>query len=122
MTLVTSSPAKLQFQINGVTIGSVFDAPTATQTWQNFANTWNSGASTTATITILNQNTTLAGNDFGIDDISFIEICGTTQPNHGPDRLLCGVGTVTVDTNVPHTATTNINWSDGSSGSGLGAP
>ncbi len=122
MTLVASSPAKLQFQINGVTIGSVFDAPTATQTWQNFANTWNSGASTTATITILNQNTTLAGNDFGIDDISFIEICGTTQPNLGPDKLLCGVGTVNVDTNVPHTATTNINWSDGTSGSGLGAP
>jgi hypothetical protein len=122
MTLVASSPAKLQFQINGVTIGSVFDAPTATQTWQNFANTWNSGAATTATITILNQNTTLAGNDFGIDDISFIEICGTTQPNLGPDRLLCGVGTVNVDTNVPHTATTNINWSDGTSGSGLGAP
>ena len=122
MTLVISSPAKLQFQINGVTIGSIFDAPITTETWQNFANTWNSGASTTATITILNQNTTLAGNDFGIDDISFIEICGTTQPNLGPDRLLCGVGTVTVDTNVPHTATTNINWSDGSSGSGLGAP
>ncbi|MDB5258471.1 MAG: hypothetical protein JWM14_3166 [Chitinophagaceae bacterium] len=122
MTLVISSPAKLQFQINGATIGSVFDAPTVTNTWQNFANTWNSGVSTTATITILNQNTTLAGNDFGIDDISFIEICGTTQPNLGPDRLLCGVGTVMVDTNVPHTATTNINWSDGTSGSGLGAP
>ena len=122
MTLVSSSPAKLQFQINGITIGSVFNAPTATQLWQNFANTWNSGASTTATITILNQNTTLAGNDFGIDDISFIEICGTTQPNLGPDKLLCGIGTVNVDTNVPHTATTNINWSDGTSGSGLGAP
>lgn len=122
MTLVASSPAKLQFQINGTTIGSVFDAPTATQTWQSFANTWTSGASTTATITILNQNTTLAGNDFGIDDISFIEICGTTQPNLGPDKLLCGVGTVNVDANVPHTATTNINWSDGPSGTGLGAP
>ncbi|HSZ72762.1 MAG TPA: hypothetical protein VK750_08795, partial [Cytophagaceae bacterium] len=121
-TMDAASPAKLQFEINGVTIGSVFNAPSTTYTWQNFFNTWNSGSATSAVITILNQNTTLNGNDFGLDDISFIEICGTTQPNLGPDRLLCGVGSVTVDTNVPHTSTTNINWSDGTSGSGLGAP
>ncbi len=122
MTLVASNPARLQFQINGVTIGTIFDAPLTSAVWQNFFVTWNSGGATTAVITILNQNTNLSGNDFGLDDISFIEICGTTQPNLGPDRLLCGVGNVIVDTNVPHTATTNITWSDGQSGSGLGAP
>ncbi len=122
MTLVASSPARLQFQINGITIGAIFNAPSTSAVWQNFFVTWNSGATTSAVITILNQNTTLSGNDFGIDDISFIEICGTTQPNLGPDRLLCGIGNITVDTNVPHTPTTNINWSDGQSGSGLGAP
>ncbi|MDB5274848.1 MAG: hypothetical protein JWO58_3215 [Chitinophagaceae bacterium] len=121
-TMNNISPAKLQFEINGVLLGSVFNAPSTTYTWQNFFTTWNSGAATSAVITILNQNTSLNGNDFGLDDISFIEICGTTQPNLGPDKLLCGIGTVNVDTNVPHTATTNINWSDGVSGSGLGAP
>ena len=122
MTLVTNSPAQLQFQINGVTVGAIFSAPTATAVWQNFFQAWNSGAATTAVITILNQNTTLSGNDFGIDDISFIEICGTTKPNLGPDKLLCGTGSIILDTNVPHTATTNINWNDGTTGVGLGAP
>ncbi|MBI3259141.1 MAG: hypothetical protein HYZ54_06685, partial [Ignavibacteriae bacterium] len=37
--------------------------------------TWNSGNNTTANICIVNQNTIPAGNDFGLDDITFIEIC-----------------------------------------------
>ncbi len=65
----------LQFRINGTLIGTpiVVTAPPAT--WVNFFTTWNSGTNTTATICIYDANTSLAGNDFVIDDISFKEIC-----------------------------------------------
>ncbi|MBR3558764.1 MAG: gliding motility-associated C-terminal domain-containing protein [Bacteroidales bacterium] len=63
--------ARLQFSINGQTIGNIFTAPTATSQWQQFYQIWNSGNSTTATIRILNQNTVGSGNDFALDDISF---------------------------------------------------
>ena len=62
--------AQLQFSINGTQIGNVFSAPLTTG-WQRFYEVWNSGNNTTATITILNQNTGGDLNDFGIDDISF---------------------------------------------------
>ena len=67
----TSELARLQFSINGQTIGNIFTAPTATAQWQQFYQIWNSGNSTTATIRILNQNTVGSGNDFALDDISF---------------------------------------------------
>src|SRR5204862_5182801 len=77
---------------------------------------------TSAVITILNQNTTLSGNDFGLDDISFIEICNTTVPNLGPDKTLCGIGTIKLNTNVPHNATTSVTWNNGTTGTGMSAP
>ena len=66
--------ALLQFSINGTQIGNIFSAPPQLNTWQRFYELWYSGSSTSATITILNQNTGVAGNDFGLDDISFCEI------------------------------------------------
>lgn len=69
-----SEAALLQFSINGNQIGEVFSAPPYTNTWQQFYQLWNSGNSTTATITILNQNTVGSGNDFGLDDISFCQL------------------------------------------------
>ena len=66
--------ALLQFSINNTQIGNIFSAPPQLNTWQQFYELWYSGSSTSATITILNQNTVVAGNDFGLDDISFCEI------------------------------------------------
>ena len=66
--------AHLQFSINGLQIGSVFTAPPYTNDWRQFYELWYSGTATTATITILNQNTVGGGNDFGLDDISFCEL------------------------------------------------
>jgi hypothetical protein len=66
--------ALLQFSINDTQIGNIFSAPPQLNTWQQFYELWYSGSSTSATITILNQNTVVAGNDFGLDDISFCEI------------------------------------------------
>lgn len=70
-TSSSSELARLQFSINGATIGSIFTAPTTTAQWQQFYQIWNSGNSTSATIRILNQNTVNSGNDFALDDISF---------------------------------------------------
>ena len=66
--------ALLQFSINGTQLGDVFSAPPYTGAWEQFYELWYSGNSTTATITILNQNTVGSGNDFGLDDISFCEL------------------------------------------------
>ncbi len=70
-----SSPARLQFYINGSLIGPVFTAPSTVCVWRQFFELWNSGADTTAGICIVNQNTVPAGNDFALDDISFAPIC-----------------------------------------------
>jgi len=84
MNLNPAAPARLQFEVNGVAVGSIADlnaAPKPTSAgmvawsnWVRFYSTpnWVSGpATTTAVIRIINLNTTGGGNDFGLDDISF---------------------------------------------------
>ncbi len=78
-TVVASSPAKLQFNINGSPLGPIFNAPGSTCVWQNYFQLWNSGANTSATICIVNQNTNLGGNDFALDDIVFAPVCTVTD-------------------------------------------
>ena len=77
---VAGQMALLQFSINGTQLGEVFSAPTQTMVWEQFYELWYSGNSTTATITILNQNTNGDGNDFGLDDISFRELVLVGNP------------------------------------------
>jgi len=72
--------ALLQFSINGEQIGEVFSAPAQTNEWMEFYELWYSGDATTASITILNQNTVGSGNDFGLDDISFRELVVLGEP------------------------------------------
>lgn len=67
------NPARLQFYINGKTIGSIFTASLPTCNWQQFYTTWNSGDTDKVTISIINKNTEVQGNDFALDDISFAE-------------------------------------------------
>ena len=72
--------AQLQFSINNVQIGEIFTAPPTINDWRQFYVLWHSGTATTATITILNQNTVGSGNDFGLDDISFCELVVVGEP------------------------------------------
>ena len=67
----------LQFEIDGVLIGSAFTISSAPGVWIHFYATWNSGSSTTANICIYDACTALNGNDFALDDISFKQICVT---------------------------------------------
>lgn len=92
-----TSPAQLQFSVNGGALGPVFSAPATVNTWSQFFGTWYSGASTSATICIVNQNTNPTGNDFGLDDISFKECvsCEETVPFSitEPDELTMNLST-----------------------------
>jgi hypothetical protein len=73
-----ASPAQLEFRINGTSVGT-FTAPPTSGTWQQFNTTWNSGASTSAVIEIIDLNTADSGNDFALDDLAFrsLSACGT---------------------------------------------
>jgi gliding motility-associated-like protein len=65
------NPAQLSFSINGKSIGNLITASLPPCNWVQYYTVWNSGNSTSATISIVNKNTILFGNDFALDDISF---------------------------------------------------
>jgi hypothetical protein len=65
------SPAVLRIEINGQSIGSDTALPAAVSAWALLDRGWNAGAATTATIRIVDMNTTVDGNDFALDDLSF---------------------------------------------------
>ncbi|NUO03244.1 MAG: hypothetical protein HUU01_21755, partial [Saprospiraceae bacterium] len=76
---VSQNPARLRFSINGIQIGNVYMASSSTCNWTQFSSSWTSANTTTATICIVNVNTTASGNDFSLDDISFRQVCQATD-------------------------------------------
>ena len=119
-TLAAGSPAILQFSINGSNLASPFTAPSSTGVWNEFYATWNSGVNTTATICIVNQNTSLTGNDFGLDDIFFAALCSSTasvtiavnplpQIDAGSDVTVCEGTSVTLN----GSGGASYNWTNG---------
>jgi hypothetical protein len=69
-----TSPAFLDVLINGVSVGTV-SPPGGDQvgTWTQFTANWLAGSADSATISIMGLNTEYGGNDFAIDDISFVD-------------------------------------------------
>jgi subtilisin-like proprotein convertase family protein len=69
--------ARLQFNVNGVQVGTVATLAAGVNSnsnngWTRFYGTWTSGTATTnALISIKDLENAAGGNDFGIDDISF---------------------------------------------------
>ncbi len=63
--------AKLEFRFDGLLVGAI-DAPTQAGTWVKFVTKWHSRASNQVTITIVDKDLTLSGNDFALDDISLV--------------------------------------------------
>jgi hypothetical protein len=130
-----TNPGVLNFDVNGANLGTItapaLGGASAGGAWIKYEVVWNSGAfSGSLPISIATQNTSLCSNqvDFAIDDISFIPGCAYgspgPQPDLGPDLSLCGRGgaPITLNSNVPHNATTTVTWSDGTTGTGLLAP
>ncbi len=74
-----TNTAQVQFEINGALIGTTLSLPSTTGQWTEFHTVWYSGANTSITICIHDQQTALSGNDFALDDISFREICTVTD-------------------------------------------
>ena len=78
----TNSPAVLQFSINGVNLGTTFNATNINCDWREFYQIWNSGIATSANICIVNQNSIAVGNDFALDDIYFAPLCSKSDTIH----------------------------------------
>jgi gliding motility-associated-like protein len=57
-----------------ISVGNIFRSDYQSCKWELFYNIWNSGNNTTATISVVNQNTEPSGNDFALDDILFAPI------------------------------------------------
>lgn len=118
-SVTTASPAQLQFFVNNNQIGPVFYASPTLCSWNMFFNTWYSGASTSATIAIRNQNTALSGNDFAIDDLWFAQVINVKDTHIvvvenpvvdiGTDTLLCKGESLTLHA-IADTNTVNYIW------------
>lgn len=115
-SLVGTSPALLQFSINGSPLGGIFSATPATCNWQEFYAIWNSGSNTTATICINNQNTAVSGNDFALDDISFAPICVVTDTVTVYTLPVTAVASPTLSTIPCEGATISLNGTGSSTG------
>ncbi|MCW3102409.1 MAG: hypothetical protein JWO09_849 [Bacteroidetes bacterium] len=109
----TTALAVIEFDINGIPVGTV-NAPATTFTWDPFQTVWFSGASTSANICIIDQNTISGGNDYGIDNISFKSCtsCTATAPFTitEPPALTANI-----------TAQTNVSCNGGTNGSATAA-
>lgn len=71
-----SELAILNFDINGTNIGASFSPPLTAGQWAQYNATWVCPAGVTSiNFCIENANLTNAGNDFGLDDISFRTAC-----------------------------------------------
>lgn len=69
-----NSPAVLEFRVATPTIVSLGTVATSldfTGQWQGLGTTWNSGSATSVTLSLINRNTAVGGNDFAVDDIYF---------------------------------------------------
>ena len=121
-SMINESPAKLQFSINDVLIGSLFNLSGVPCQWEEFYAQWSSAGNTNITICVTNQNTALSGNDFALDDIYFGELCEvedsftvtisdyalTAQPNNDID---CLNPIANLESNVSPNGNYNYLWS-----------
>ncbi len=72
--------ANLDCSINGTTIGITL-APSTTGVWEEVFYSWNSESNSTATIKLVDLTYEFVGNDFAIDDISFLAIQEPEPPS-----------------------------------------
>ncbi|MCL4281171.1 MAG: gliding motility-associated C-terminal domain-containing protein [Flavobacteriales bacterium] len=108
MSCTPQNPAMMDFQVDGVSLGTPLLASSTTCAWDEFYAIWNSGNATSATICIINQQLAADGNDFALDDISFTPLCTFTDSIHvtvlppapgldaGPGGALCPEDSATV--------------------------
>lgn len=125
-TLSNSTPARLQWWINGVATGVEETMPAYGAGWQTFTHTWTSPPGpTTATICLRAMSGEGVGNDFGLDDISMtgtivltddvlVNVTPLPVVDLGPDLTLCQGQNLMLDAGV---AGGTYLWQDGSTAS-----
>lgn len=111
------NPALLRFSINGIQMGADFSGESSVCNWKKHLINWNSGNNTTILISIVNKNTTVLGNDFTLDDISFAPIfivrdsvtiaIDTPSIKTNDNTLICVNKSVQLNT----IGATNYSWS-----------
>lgn len=86
MNVFASSPPILTFTVSldsgPETTLNTLSVPVQTGVWYGLSTNFNSGASTTATLFLRNAQTTFAGNDFAVDDIS-LDTSSIVNPGAG---------------------------------------
>ena len=114
-TLFPVNPGEINFLINGQAATSVFTAPSTLCTWVQKTFVWNAGNSQSATITMTNKTILFAGNDIGIDDISFRK-CSPISIVY-PEVIICDGGNYTLPNgtivNTPGTYIDTLPTADG---------
>ena len=95
---ITDDFPLIQFQANGTLIGSLFSFPHPDGVWTKYSSIWYSGTNTSVSICINDQQTSYAGNDFAIDDISLEQLCTVKDSVY--------VGIAVKDTTYTHSDTT----------------
>ncbi len=116
--------AKLQFQVKGdndaawTPLGPQYEAP-APGIWKQIYETWYTGTNTGATIRVVDSlqlaNQWVWGNDYALDDISFINTCQNVNAgskSQMPAQLsLCDhAGKVDLNTQVPEQSDILFTW------------
>jgi hypothetical protein len=87
------NPAVLSFYANDVLLGTRSTGLLGVWwVWEGLSTRWNSGASTTVTLKLVNSNSARMGNDFAVDDISLST--QTTVPIPGPQITVPIPGTL----------------------------
>lgn len=121
--------AQLQLYINGSPISAITPTPVTACQWQPVTGIWNSGSSTTANLSIINQSVVVGGNDFAIDDIFFATNCETQDSifvaydvvsvNGGSDLTFCQNETDTLVATTNNSANTLLWTPSGVTGTSL---
>jgi hypothetical protein len=132
-SLHETNPATLQFSINGELMGQPFQAYPYTCDWYQFFHIWDADTNHQATISIVNQNTILSGNDFALDDISFatvlvyydtvwVEVLPQFNSPFDSPSTACAQQVITIDYtgNAPDTADFHWDFDGGNILSGNG--
>jgi hypothetical protein len=88
-----SSPETLSFLVGSSVLGSGF-SPSTPGVWTEFSTTFFSGSDTSETLEIIDTNTASEGNDFALDDISYVGAPTTAATPEPSSLLLLGSGLV----------------------------
>ena len=125
-TLSNAQPARLQWWVDGTSVGPEVTLPAYVSGWQTITQSWTTGANqTSASICLRAMSGDGIGNDIGLDDISLlgtivlrdsVNVTVTPLPafDLGPTVTLCTGQSTTLDASVPGGS---YLWQDGSTNS-----